>query len=291
MDVRALRTLAGALALAFATACDVPQAPEPSLEIGVVVPTKSLDPARGNDPGRELVARFAFQTLPQIAQITRGPDARTWFVTIAPGLRFSDGTKLDADAVGANLARWSSGRAGYAAYAHLFGSVSPYEIQTFGNFGPSQRLSISTRVPFPKFVEALRDPHLSIVSPASFANRGALDAIPRGSGAYEISTFVPGNHIELVPAAGRPTPHYASIRIDEIPDPHTAVLSLEKADVAVVYGFPESYLAEARANQLHPVHEPATGLWCAFAAGLLKSLRVCPPGASLDAPRAERNAP
>ena len=87
--------------------------------------------------------------------------------------------------------------------------------------------------------------------------------------------FDRGWDVALVPASAAPV--LPNVFIREVPDPHTALLSLQKGDLDVVYGFPAKYLAEARDRSVESRPEKRTGLWCGFALGSPPEDRICPP--------------
>jgi ABC-type transport system substrate-binding protein len=269
----------------------------PTLQIGVTGSFTHLDPARGTQPGTIVVSRYAFQTLPQIAAaVHRSRDEREWTFRIPSGLRFNDGTPLDAQAVAANFERWRLGwydADGYFVYASAF--LDPAKpADAIDEFRALDRhtFRIRTHAAFPKLEAVLADAHFAIASPAAFAAGDEhFDGAPVGSGPYVIRAWDPGATIVLEPAAPHAaSAHYASVYVRDIPDAHTSVLALRKYDVEIVYGFPAEFLNEAATYALPTVIEPSTGTYCAFSPTVTKAERRCPPSASARGPVAERPA-
>ncbi len=289
--------LARACALAsLLCGCSVSQPVEPTLQIGVTGSFTHLDPARGTQPGTIVVSRYAFQTLPQIATaVHRTRDERDWTFTIPGGLRFNDGTPLDAQAVAANFQRWRLGwydPDGYFVYASAFlNPAKPATAIEEARALDRTTFRIRTHGAFPKLEAVLADAHFAIASPTAFAAGDEhFDGAPVGSGPYVIRKWDPGATIVLEPAPHAATAQYASVYVRDIPDPHTTVLALRKYDVEIVYGFPAEFLNEAVTYDLPTVIEPSTGYYCGFSPTVTKAERLCPPSASARGPVAERPA-
>ncbi len=293
MAAAGLLAFARACALASLCGCTVAQPVQPSLPIGVTGPFTHLDPARGTEPGTIVVARYVFQTLPQIAtHVRRSKSGRDWTFTIPSGLRFSDGTPLDATAVAANFRRWRLGwydPDGYFVYASVFlnpakpaGAIDDVRALDRNTF------RIRTHGSFPSLERVLADAHFAIASPAAFAAGDEhFDGAPVGSGPYVVQSWDPGATIVLVPAPHARAARYAAVYVRDIPDAHTTVLALRKFDVEIVYGFPPEFLNEAVTYALPTVVEPSTGYYCAFAPTVPPAGRLCPPAASARGPVAE----
>lgn len=108
---------------------------------------------------------------------------------------------------------------------------------------------------------------------------------------YRVARTVPGSSVQLLPAAGTGARLYASVEVREIPDPNTALLSLEKGDLDAVYAFPQTDLARARREGMEPRFDRARRRWCAFANDAYASGRTCPPAASLHVSGVETPTP
>jgi ABC-type oligopeptide transport system substrate-binding subunit len=219
-----VRRQAAALALALGLAACGRTAPSgpagPALTVGVVEDVQTLDPLRASDRVSLGLVRDIFQTLVRCRPGTGAvePDAAvawrtthggtTWVFTLAPGLRFSDGTPLDANAVKVNADRWR---------LREIARVDAPDART---------VAITTNVPFAPLLHALALPAFGLASPVSHV----------GSGPYRLGDWVPGDHLTLVrnPWWRGRAPAFARVTVLFIPDPPTSVLSLIKNDVDVV---------------------------------------------------------
>ena len=257
--MRSLRAVAVAYGVAtFAAGCAPAEPPKPSFEIGVPAAATHLDPALHDGPAAALVARLVLQTLPQLARrIVPGDDRSPWRFELDPDARFSDGTVVDANAVLANVHRWPD------AASFRSSAVDTHTVAIAVDGGRD-------------LAALLRDPKYAIASPLAIADTSSFDRAPVGSGPYVVKSFDADSTIELVAASGA-AHAYASIFIRPVLDGRSAILSLEKDDLDVMYGLPGDLLDEAKTHTIASLYDPSSGLWCAFAAGPLPRDATCPP--------------
>jgi peptide/nickel transport system substrate-binding protein len=118
-----------------------------------------------------------FNVEPAIAQSWKtSADGKTWTFVLKKGLKFSDGTAVDADAVKFNFDRWRlvsnpyHGNFSYGYYASMFGGF-PGLIADVKVLDPSTVAFTLTR-PFTPFLHDLAMPSFGISSPT--AVRGDL---------------------------------------------------------------------------------------------------------------------
>lgn len=165
-------------------------------------------------------------------------DGKTWTFELQPGLQFSDGTPLDAQAVKFNLDRWrltsdpAHGSFPYSYYADVFGGFPGAIVDV--QAPSATRVVIRLASPLGPFLRDLAEQSFALGSPAAIkADPKAFELKPVGSGPYVIGEWVRDDHITLVanPKWPGPKPGYPTVIIRDIPDQATSVLSLEHGDV------------------------------------------------------------
>lgn len=217
----------------------------------------------------ENLVRFrpgSFQVEPQIARSWRmASNGKRWTFNLRPGLRFSDGTPLDAQAVKFNFDRWRLvdnpyHRNGvYAYYADMFGGL-PGNIGEVRVEGPLQ-VSFVLKRPQGPFLRNIAMPSFGIGSPTAIRNDSEGYALkPVGSGPYTVTEWVKDDHITLQanPQYAGAKPAYKSIVIRDIPDPATSVLSLQKGDVDILTDpRPDDATALSKQRGITIYHQPS----------------------------------
>ena len=158
---------------------------------------RELDPLYASTASEKLVSRQIHEPLieelggpfddprrlPGVALAARpSRDARVWVLSLRPGIRFQDGTPLDAQAVVANAQRWQalSSRSGLAPEPDLF-VFSPR---------PDQ-VTFSLAVGDPRFDRRLASPRLGLISPRVLAEAAGAplslgQASESGPGPFEL---------------------------------------------------------------------------------------------------------
>lgn len=209
----------GAAAGAPASAAEIEAPPVPGTVVWALAESpRTLDPARNAiDPGGIQVAAQVYDRLFHLSrsepfQIEPGlaedwevdPTGRTYTFTLREGVRFHDGTRLDAPAVKWNLERWANpeheAHAGdFRAWRSMFGGTSVEDDGGDGGPAPnlvqriealdSQTLRITLQAPFAPFIRHLAMVPFGIASPAAVRAQGeqygADDAhLPVGSGPF-----------------------------------------------------------------------------------------------------------
>ncbi|HXB56182.1 MAG TPA: ABC transporter substrate-binding protein [Vicinamibacteria bacterium] len=166
------------LALAFLAT------PVDTLVIGILADPPSLAPHRASDFVSAAVVVNVCETLvrlhpggsrpePALATTWASLDRRAWTFTLRKGVRFHDGTLLDADAVVANLENLRLKR-GFPGRAER---VGPYVV------------SITLDRPSAALLATLSQPFFSLQSPRQLA---AGDDAPVGTGPYRLGAVRPG---------------------------------------------------------------------------------------------------
>jgi peptide/nickel transport system substrate-binding protein len=179
-----------------------------------------------------------FEIQPSLARSwTVTPDGKTWTFRLSPGMRFTDGTSLDAKAVKFNFDRWRlpkdpyHGNEPYSYYQSLFGGF-PGVIKDV-RARDATTVVVDLAQPFGPFLRNLALPSFGIGSPtAIIRDAAAYGRSPVGSGPYEVTEWVKDDHITLTANPDwRPVPAYDTVIVRDIPDQATSVLSLQKGDI------------------------------------------------------------
>jgi peptide/nickel transport system substrate-binding protein len=240
-------------------------APERAATLVVARPSDSvsLDPARVSDVESAEVNLLLYDTLvrhqPETGALepwlARGwavdPAGTTWTFVLRPGVRFSDGSPVDADAVVWNLARqidpthpdhhghfvaWDGGAVAIAKVE----AIDPLTVR------------IVLSAPWAPFLSTMARPALAMVSPPRAARAGVdADAAPAGSGPYVLDRWIRGERLTLRrnPTHWGPRPTFARLVFQVEPDPRQRLVDLESGAVDLSRGVRPDELAYVT---LHP---------------------------------------
>ena len=177
------------------------------LRVALPADITTLDPWAANDASTLAVLRQvyeplvdlapgSFQVVPKLADHWDvSSDGRTYIFTLRSGIRFHDGTLLDAAAVAANFDRGRS----RSVLAAQITSVTATDALT---------VAFSLRAPYAPFLASLAAPSFGIVSPAclrqdpSWATAASRCAAGTGPFRLEPGAWRPGERITLTRAAG-----------------------------------------------------------------------------------------
>ncbi len=210
----------------------------------------SLDPARTTDTDSAEVDALLYDTLvrhhaetgeltPWLARSWSVDDlGTTWTFALRPGVRFSDGTPLDAAAVVWNLARQVDPTHPYHRghfVAWDSGVVRIEQLEAVDDLTVRLRLA----APYAPFLASLSRPQLAIVSPTAAATAGDdFGHHPVGSGPYVLERWVPGERITLArnPGYWGPRPGFARLVFQVEPDPRQRLVDLESGAVDLSRG-------------------------------------------------------
>ncbi len=226
------------------------------LVVARVKDATGLDPSHEDDGLSLNVAQEVFQNLvrfktgsfdiePEIARSwSSSRDGTVWTFRLQPGLRFADGTPLDAAAVKFNFDRWRNtndpnrGNFPYPYYASMFGGFDGSSEIVSVTAPNATTVRMRLKSAFGPLLRDLAMPSFGIGSPTAIA-RGSeqFSQLPVASGAYEVAEWDHDDHILLVanPRYRGPRPAYRAVYIRDIPDQSTSVLSMRKGDIDMLF--------------------------------------------------------
>jgi peptide/nickel transport system substrate-binding protein len=180
-----------------------------------------------------------FDVTPSIAQswkMTAG--GLNWTFALKKGLKFSDGTPIDAAAVKFNFDRWRLTKNPYhqnypyGYYADMFGGF-PGLITSVDTPNP-QTVVFRLSRPLGPFLRDIAMPSFAIASPAAIRkDLGGFGNQPVGYGPYMLKEWVKDDHITLVanPTWQGAKPAYATVIVRDIPDQATSVLEMQRGGI------------------------------------------------------------
>ncbi len=196
-----------------------------SFRVAIAGDSATLDPWNASDANGMLVTRQIFETLveyepgslrivPKLAESwSVSSDGLAWSFVLRRGLKFHDGTHLDAAAVVLNFDRARQvahplrGPAGverFRAYAALLEGFDDASVIARVDAKDGATVVITTRVPFGPLLADLAVPSFAIVSPKSIRDDPAGWSTPASSGAsgtgpfmFQPGSWQPGQQIAL----------------------------------------------------------------------------------------------
>jgi peptide/nickel transport system substrate-binding protein len=159
-------------------------------------------------------------------------DKKTWTLSLRGGVKFADGTPVDAEAVKYTIERMlkqkGSGRL-------LFTPITDIKVQ-----GPST-VAITTKEPFPALRNNLASPNAGLISAKADSALGEKFGVqPVSCGPYKFTSWTRGSRIVLDRNEGYhgPKPDYAQLVIQFVPDVSTRLFMMmrKEADVGLRFG-------------------------------------------------------
>ena len=238
-----------------------------TLMVGRPADAISLDPARVTDNESAEVCEQIYEALlhyrPGSNRIEPGlaerwemsPDGQRWTFHLRPGVRFHDGTPLDADAVVFSLERQRDvkhafhrpDRTGlrFSYWENLYKNIRSVEA-----VGPlSVRITIEER--YAPFEANMAMFPVAIVSPTAVAEHGEdFYRHPVGTGPFRFAEWQDGRIVlERNPDYWGPAPAMERLVFRAIPDGRQRLIELESGALDVAYSIPPD---ELQFVELHP---------------------------------------
>jgi ABC-type transport system substrate-binding protein len=247
-----------AVALAFGACSSPAESPQSGgeLRVGLLTDLVTLDPAgQFFSPATLTVANAVYdqllvaregQNVPLLAEsLTPSADLLTYTLVLRPGIKFSDGEPLDANAVVANFKRFLD-PATKCGCAPLVGGIASVE--------PAGPLSVTFKLKAPNvgFSTVLAKEPGYMVSPKALANPDQIATRPVGTGPFVLKEWLKGDHVTLTRnpnywRAGQPTLDSITYRV--LPDAEARFQSLQAGSLDVVQTDSADHVIQARKNQ------------------------------------------
>jgi peptide/nickel transport system substrate-binding protein len=190
-----------------------------------------------NDPGTGEIR-------PGTAQSLTTTDGTTWTLTLRPGVRFSDGTPLDAEAVKFNWDRMKDRRMAAASNATAAGRIVASTV-----IDPTT-LQLTLVEPSQHFGQDIVTSALTFIASPTALRAGpeAFNANPVGAGPFVLESWVRQDRMVLRKNptyydAPRPYLDGLVIRVDT--DQQRRLTSLQSGEVDMVIGTSDEYIARA----------------------------------------------
>ena len=150
--------------------------------------------------------------------------------TLRPGLKFTDGTPLNATAVQQNIERGQ--KQSNSTVAAELSVISKVVVNSPTSF-TLDLAQVDYQVP-----DLLAGKDGMMVSPAAFKNPGSLPTHPVGAGPFKLTSYVPDSHADLVRNPGywdASQIHVANFTVQSITQPEQILAALESGQVNVAY--------------------------------------------------------
>ena len=157
-------------------------------------------------------------------------DGKSVTFQLRPGLKFSDGTTLDATAVKENIVRGQT--QGNSNIASELAVISKVVVNSPVSF-TLDLTQVDYQVP-----DLLAGKDGMMVSPAAFKHVGTIPTQPVGAGPFKLTSYVPDSHADLVRNPGywdASQIHIANFAVQSITQPEQILAALESGQVNVAY--------------------------------------------------------
>ncbi|MCD6244001.1 MAG: ABC transporter substrate-binding protein [Candidatus Korarchaeota archaeon] len=219
-----------------------PEKKRPTLVVGVLQNIQNLDPALTKLSDDANVYSQIYEGLLEYDPQTGGlkgclaesyevsPDGKVYTFHIRKGVKFHDGTPLNASAVKFSMERVKEGP-GKGYYMDLIEKIEVVDDYT---------LRVTLKMPFPPFewlMAGIPKAVFYITSPSAVKKYGNLTSHPVGTGPYKFVEWVKDDHVTLEANDDywKGPPEFERIVIKIFPDPQTARLALEKGEIDLLY--------------------------------------------------------
>jgi peptide/nickel transport system substrate-binding protein len=253
-----------ALFLTVASSAASPVARAQDLTIGLGIPITSMDPHFANNSPNKAVARHFFEALmafdekldivPLLATSWKRTSDTVWEIQLRPGVKFSDGSSLDANDVVVSFARAPAvpnSPASLALFTRSIKSVTAID---------PMRVRIETKYPDPLLPTML--PEILIIpselKDATTADFNSGKAMV-GTGPFVFESYTPGDRVIMKrnDAYWGKKPDWAHVQLRFITNDAARVAALLSGDVQLVENVPPDLVERVKSNpNLHFVQSP-----------------------------------
>src|ERR1700691_2610334 len=161
------------------------------------------------------------------------PGGKSETFTLRPGLKFTDGTPLNAQAVRENIQRGQAQE--NATIAAELSVISKVVVNSPTSF-TLDLSQVDYQVPY-----LLAGKDGMMVSPKAFATKAGVNSLPTqpvGAGPFRLTSYVPDSHAHLVRNPGfwdASQIHIANFTVQDITQPEQILAALESGQVNVAY--------------------------------------------------------
>ncbi|HEU0256288.1 MAG TPA: ABC transporter substrate-binding protein [Microbacteriaceae bacterium] len=195
----------------------------------------------------------------------RAADGLSVTFTLRKGVRFTDGTPLDAQAVAANIAQIKDPKTGSSTGYLALGAVKSTTVLS------ARKIRFNLSRPDSALLESLSQPWLAIESAKAIARPQAVNCVhPVGTGPFKVASWVRQNSITLVRNAGYNSPpadarhrgpaYLSKILWRFIPDSATRYAALQSGEVQVIDNAqPDTIQAAEKTKTLQQLNAPRPG--------------------------------
>lgn len=239
------------LALSLGLAALAGPAAARDLTIALSSNVNTLDPFKSTTVGTDLsVAAHIYTPL-----VDRGPDMKlrpglatrweaigdtAWRFTLREGVTFSNGEKLDAEAVKWNVERVLDPKTG-ARNKPWFAAISEVKVISPG------MVEFVTKSAYPDMPEQMS---MFLLMPPKWTSENNASVTSLGSGPYELVRFASGDRIELKARKDYwgEKPAFDKVTFRIIPEDSSRIAALVAGDVDLITGFPTSEIAQIKAS-------------------------------------------
>ncbi len=220
----------------------------------------TLDPAFASDRPTQTVLRHIYENLVDTDPATGGPkpwlatswkvsdDKKQWTFTLKSGVKFADGSPLNAAAVKTSLERLLDKKLA-ASNATLLSTVTAIE-------APSDtEVKITTKEPFAPLLENLAHPGAAIVPPNFDPQKSS------GSGPYKLQERQSGVKLVLVKNTnyGGPAQTWEQIIFKPVTAEATRAVNLQSGEAQIVKGLAPEAVEELKKNsKIEVLVQPST---------------------------------
>ncbi len=217
-------------------------------------PPRSMDPADQTatytanilDTMYEGLARFDqnLEVQPMLAtRWTSSADGKTWTFTLRQGVKFQDGTPMNAAAVVASFQRHLDEKRGLAAsgrFRKVIAKVSAKDANT---------VVFTLSAPYPAFLRLLSQTSAAIVSPTA-DKKGTLGRIPVGTGPYKFVEWKSGEYVteQANPAYWGKKPALSGLKWLWSSEPSVLNLAIQSGQADVVNPLPPIFAQPLKNN-------------------------------------------
>jgi peptide/nickel transport system substrate-binding protein len=180
------------------------------------------------------------QPQPLLAESWERVDTLTWRFHLRKGVKFHDGTPLNAQAVKFSLERTQNEGPKWA--------VLPIKTITADD---DYTVTIRTDKPFSPLVEHMMSPSFSIVSPTALAkDKAVLEKNSVGTGPFKLEEYVPHQKVIMVRNEDYwgTKPKLNKLVMKIITDPNTRVMALQTGEVDAIRDVPLPDIAKLQAD-------------------------------------------